>query len=545
MTAAEMYAGKLRVKINKRSFSTREGGIKPMEHPDISWLITLSALCNETTMGRKGDRESLEGSSTEKALMALAKRAGVNLAALKSDRPVVNIVHRTDERPFMMTLHRRRRGRLFTAVKGSALEVLELCARFRRGGRAVPLTEKDRHRIEEENFRMAGRGLRVLGVAYCSGLSGEELQQCGKEDRPLVWGGLVALEDPLRKGAGSLIAQLHRAGIRTAVITGDQSLTAQHIGERLGLSGDEPLRILDASQFGGSRLHQMDMLPARTHVFARLNPRQKLQLIQAFQRNGMRVAMVGDGINDVLALKVADVGIAMGKDGAELARQTADLVLEDDDLLAIPAAIADGRAFYENMGKSLRFLLTTSNSDIITELTLGSGLTAQGASVWQGVWTNLLCLSLARDPAAPGVMERPPRGVAEGVLADRELEDTVKDAIGLTAVAGAAGSGGLITGGWGADRGGLFARSVSVNQMLYAETCREREGGNGNRSTRNPLLRTTLSLTVGGYLLSTLLRGIGGGPAAWGAAAVNTALLGAGGMISLGLLRKNDSEEAV
>jgi Ca2+-transporting ATPase len=319
------------------------------------------------------------------------------------------------------------------------------------------------------------------------------------------------------------------------VITGDQSLTAQHIGEQLKLSGDEPLGILDASRFGDDRMSQIDMLPTRTHVFARLNPKQKLRVIQALQKAGIRVAMVGDGINDVLALRVADVGIAMGRDGAELARQAADLVLEDDDLLAILTTIAHGRAFYENMGKSLRYLLTTNHADMLAGLAAGSGLAAQGPSVLQGVWTNLLCLSLAMDPAETGAMDRPPRGVSESVMERSGMGATLRDAVGLT---GVAACGGLITGGWSPDADGLFARGVSINQLLYARTCRDADGRKRDTPARNTVLDTTLSLTVGGYLLSTLLRGMGGSPAAWASAVMHAALLGAGGIASLALLRR-------
>jgi P-type Ca2+ transporter type 2C len=215
----------------------------------------------------------------------------------------------------MVTVHRLSQGGRMTAVKGSPLEVLERCSFYQAHDHPTPLGEKERLGIEAANFRMAGNGLRVLGIAYFLDGKGDHDPGAVIEGGRLVWSGLVGLEDPVRKGAKELIQALHRAGIKTAVITGDQSLTAQHIGEVLNLSGGEPLRVLDVTDLKGLDHAGLKTLVPRTHVFARLNPTQKLQIIQTYQNTGRGVVMVGDGINDVLALKVADVGIAMGKDG--------------------------------------------------------------------------------------------------------------------------------------------------------------------------------------------------------------------------------------
>jgi len=537
MTVTELRAGDQTILAEDKTFTASRKAIDPQKNPDIAWLVTLSVLCNEATMGDDTKPWSVEGSSTEKALVDLARRAGMAPRELRSGYPMVDVVHRTDENPFMMTVHRQKGGRLFTAMKGSALEVLEQCALFRRNGRSHPITEVDVRRIESDNLEMAGKGLRVIGVAYCRGRPGTRQGDCKKDDA-LCWAGLIGLEDPLRHGARDLIKGLHRAGIRTAVITGDQSLTAQHIGEQLGLSGDAPLQILDSTNINVLESPGLSALPTRAHVFARLNPRQKLQIIQAFQRSGMSVAMVGDGMNDVLALKVADVGIAMGKEGDELARETADLVLEDDDLRSILDGIAWGRTFYLNTGKSLRFLLTTSHADILTELSVKSGLAGQGTGAWQGVWTNLTCLSLAMDPPGSGVMDRPPRGVAEALVPPHEREETVKDAIRLTAVSGAVGCCGHVTHGWGTDATGLFSRSVSINELLYALPCRDRGEGPDRPEPRNRYLDLLLFASVGGYLLPPLLRGIGGPLATLASGLLQTAVLGAGALTSTALMRR-------
>jgi Ca2+-transporting ATPase len=406
----------------------------------------------------------------------------------------------------MVTVHRWPGNRKLTAVKGSPLDVLERCSFCRKNDHAVPLGEEERLKIEAENFKMAGSGLRVLGIAHFWNRDGRQDPGTVIEQRQLVWVGLVGLADPVRKGAKELIQTLHRAGIETAVITGDQSLTAHHIGEDLGLSGGEPLRILDVVDLKGLNQAGLKSVVPRTHVFARLNPTQKLQIIQVYQSTGRGVVMVGDGINDVLALKVADVGIAMGKDGTDMARQAADLVLEDDNLEHVIVAIASGRAFYENMKRSLRYLSTTNYADIMMDFGTGGG-GALVPSVWQSVWTNLACLSLALEPPESKTLDRPPLDPRDGLVGSSDMEGTVKDAAKLIGAASPAALYGLARYGAGPQASALFSRSLSINQVLYALSCRERNGIPKAERPSNRLLEVTLFGVVGGYFLATILPG--------------------------------------
>ena len=320
-----------------------------------------------------------------------------------------------------------------------------------------------REQIETQNFRMSGAGLRVLGVAYRWDPADAA---AGGQDGGWVWSGLVGLKDPVRRNARTVVRALHRAGIRTVVITGDQGLTAHRIGEELGLAGAEALRILDAVDLKSLSREGLRSVVTRTHVFARLSPAQKLQVIQAYQNVGLSVVMVGDGFNDVLALKVADVGIAMGRRGAELAKRTADLVLEDDNLEGILRAIANGRAFYGNIRRSLAFVLAAAHMDLSALASRAGGLAAPSPlqSIW---WSNLACLQLALEPAEPDRMNRPPDPEDAMLLTDEDTRDAVADALRATAAAALAG--GLESVGLGA---GAFGRSVAVNQMLYAAACR-------------------------------------------------------------------------
>jgi Ca2+-transporting ATPase len=273
----------------------------------------------------------------------------------------------------------------------------------------------------------------------------------------------------------------------------------------------------------------MRNLVTRTHVFARLNPTQKLEVIQAYQSAGIGVVMVGDGINDVLALKVADVGIAMGGDGTDLARNAADLVLEDDDLRNVAVAIANGREFYGNIDRSLRFLITASHVDLMSDFTTTAGALGQGISPWQSVGTNLACLSLASERHETVKLHSWPPERSGLMVGSDEFGDTAAEAAKLIAAAGPAGLYGLARYGAGSAASSLLFRSVSINQLLYALACRDGRDDLTVPRVAGPLLRFTLWGAVGGYLALTLLRGVGG--------MVDALALGASALLSRSLTK--------
>jgi Ca2+-transporting ATPase len=506
MTVSALYAGSSRLNIGDISANSGKGINVLATDPDLSWLISLSTLCNEAFIHHDGD-PSLEGSSTERALIYLAESLGIDTTAFRGDHPILEIFHRTDEHHYMRTVHRWDERQELTVIKGSPLEVLEMCGYVRKKGQVHPMGDVERSDIEAENASMAGAGLRVLGVGYRWRSEGSREKRF-IEDGKVIWAGLAGLADPIRRGARSLIQNLHQAGIKTAVITGDQSLTAHHMGEQLGLSGDVPLTILDATDLRGLDAAGMQSVATRAHVFARLTPTQKLQIIQAYQNAGMGVVMVGDGFNDVLALKVADVGIAMGREGADLARQSADLVLEDDNLQSVMAAIADGRAFYENIRQSLRFLMTATDIDLLAEFATRSGLSTQGLSPLQSIWTNLACLAIAADPARSELMNRPPINPDETLIGEKDVEKTFRDAARITAVSGLTAVYGLARdAGPGTSR--LFWQSVSINQLLHTLPSGQINDRPSGWAASNKLLQATVIAAAGTHLLSTLLSGGG------------------------------------
>ncbi len=521
MTVSELSAGRRRVQMPRKENSASGQSNDFIEDPDIAWLLSLATLCNEAYMVHDG-AQSLEGSSTETALIRLAESAGISSTSFRGDHPILEILHRSEKHPFMVTIHRWSQERELAAMKGSPHEVLERCRFVWKGGKRRPLTAAERSRIEAENFRMSGAGLRVLGLAF-QWDPRQDVEAFSAESGRLTWCGLIGLADPVRPGARQVVQGLQRAGIRTVVITGDQSLTAHHIGEELGLAGGEPLRILDAVDLNSSSLESLRSVVTRAHVFARLSPTQKLQIIQAYQSAGMSVVMVGDGFNDVLALKVADVGIAMGREGAELARRTADLVLEDDDLENVLRAVAGGRAFYGNIRRSLRYVLSSTHMDTAADILIRSGLGGQGISPLQSVWSNLACLALAIEPSSGD--GRNPAPIADALITPQEMRAAVADSARIMAASGVTAGYGLAVAGNGQAAG----RLLWLNQLLHAFACRDAHGASSR--TSHWLLPAVFWAVAGGHLLATLLSG---GP---GRGLADTLALGVSAWLSRALVR--------
>jgi len=313
-------------------------GADPASDPELVRLLEIGALCSEARIEDRpdGGEPSLDGSATETALLHLAYELGLDAAALRRAHPRLSIRQRSETYRFMVTTHSTAdaAGERLVAVKGSPLEVLGLCRHRLQGGEIRTLTDTDRAAIERANTAMADEALRVLGFAFTLVDADKE----GGEAFPpegLVWVGLAGLADPVRPGIGRLMAQLHGAGIHTVMMTGDQVPTARAVARQLGLNGSSGIEVLDIADFQGLPPDNLAEAALRSHVFARVSPAQKLEVIRALQRSGVVVAMVGDGINDSPALKAADVGIAMGRDGTDAARDVADIVLRTDDLAAL------------------------------------------------------------------------------------------------------------------------------------------------------------------------------------------------------------------
>jgi len=477
MTVTEVYTGDRHLQLHKGRFLCMgEETLDPVALPEVQRLIASCVLCNESRINGcdDGGDYRLLGSSTENALIRMALDVGMDVTALRERHRTVEINHRGENRLFMSSVHSGVNGSDFMAVKGSPPEVLARCRHRFVQGHQVLLTDEHRRIIEMKNEDMAGRGLRVLGAAY------KEIREHGPvpcEDE-LVWLGLVGMSDPIRDGVRELIEIFHHAGIETVMITGDQSTTAYSVASCLDLAKDsDHLKILDSTHLTSVAPDALEALARKVHVFARVSPAHKLKIVQALQSAGRTVAMTGDGINDGPALKAADIGVAMGEGGTDVAREVADIVLQKDNLESLTVAIREGRVTYGNIRKSIHFFLSTNISEILimfTAMALGLGFPL---NVMQLLWINIISdifpgLALSLEPPEPDVMSRPPREADAPLFSKDDYKNMVMESSTMTAGALAAYGYGLARYGIGAAAGSLAFQSLTISQLLHALSCR-------------------------------------------------------------------------
>lgn len=385
----------------------RAGGGEP--GADARMLARVGLLCNDAALAESDDQWHVTGDPMEGALLALAIKAGLNPQAEHAAHPRLDVVPFDAAHRYMATLHALPGGGALLMVKGAPERVLAMCAdQLLEGGATGPLDAPAWHaRIDH----IAARGERVLGFAYRH-LPHAPDRIDAAALRDLTQAGLIGFIDPPRPEAVAAVADCQSAGIAVKMITGDHAATARAIAAQLGLAR-EPVVLT------GAELDQVDdgALPAlaqRAQVFARTSPGHKLRVVRALQSQGAVVAMTGDGVNDAPSLKQADVGIAMGQKGTEAAKETAQIVLADDNFASIVAAVSEGRVVYDNIRKVLSWTLATNGGEVmavVSALVLGLALPLTTAQV---LWINMaltitLGLVLAFEPPEDGVMRRPPR----------------------------------------------------------------------------------------------------------------------------------------
>lgn len=441
-------------------------------------LLLVCVLCNESEIIREGTDYVLHGSSTENALIHAALAANVDVAALRKHHRLVSVNHRSEDRHFMGTLHESPGGERLFSLKGNPVDVLSMCEWHLTEGEIVPLTDDIRLSIEAENERMAGDALRVLGFAYHSQTDALSFET----PRGLIWLGLVGMADPVREGVKDLMPLFHGAGIDTVMITGDQSSTAYSIGKELDLSNGRPLDILDSSTLSDIDPDALKALAQRVHVFARVSPAHKLQIVQALQKAGRVVAMTGDGINDAPALKAADIGVALGASGTDVAREVADVILEKDDLETMILAVGHGRTIYSNIRKALHFLLATNFSEIMVMFAAGATGIGYPLSARQLLWINLISdifpgLALAMEAPEPDVLKKPPRDPHETIVRKADFKNITREAVFISGGAMFSYLYGLSRFGMGPHAGTLAFQSLSLSQLLHAISCRSERRG--------------------------------------------------------------------
>ncbi len=460
------------IKVKQNGFYRENAKVDPYRSDQtLRDLMQVLVLCNESMPVNGRD---LQGSPTENALLQVAMDAGEEVQALRAQRPLIHVDYRTEDRPYMISVHALADGHFFAAVKGSPAEVLELCRQCSIDGRMETLSEDQRKAILTWNQKLGADALRVLGVAYCITVEADAYKR-----RQFIWLGLVGMEDVIRPGMAELMAEFHAAGIETVMITGDQSSTAYSVGKRLGLSGaqNKTLEIVDSGNLEKLDPSVLAGLVNRTTIFSRVSPAHKLRIVEALQRNGKVVAMTGDGINDGPALKAANIGVTLGEKGSDVARSVADVILADDDLTTMVTAIREGRAIYDNISKSLHFLLATNLSEIEVMLVSTALGGADILNPRQLLWINLItdifpALALALDPAEVDVLKRPPRDPNAAIVSRGDYAKLLRESSVISA--GALGVYGFsrLRYGPGQQAGTHAFMALTLAQLLHAYRCR-------------------------------------------------------------------------
>lgn len=456
--------------------NAEQATVQPETGRELHHLLQVGVLCSESQVSQTEEGElRVSGSPTENALIYLAIAAGLDVLELRQRYPLVQTNLRSDNRNLMSTVHQCPDGKELMAVKGSPSEVLERCTTWMCAGEVKPLTPEQRRVLSQSNQRMADQALRVLGMAYRELPDGEAGDSDGEQ--ALTWLGLVGLADPIRSGVPELMAEFHRAGIDTVMVTGDQSATAYAIGRQLNLQRDQQLEILDAYDLSNLAPDELRALADKVDIFARISPADKLQIVRALQSAGRIVAMTGDGINDTPALKAANVGLAMGSGRADVVHEVADVVIQDDNLGTLIDAVSQGRTIYNNIRKSVHFLLATNLSEImVTAIATLLGL-GQPMNAIQLLWLNLVTdvfpgLGLALEPPEPDVLDRPPRSPEERIIQQKDFQRIATEAGVLSLSALLAYGYGIGKYGIGAKASTIVFMSLTIGQVLHTLSCR-------------------------------------------------------------------------
>ena len=390
----------------------------------LASLLTAAALCNDAVLVPPSERDedwAIVGDPTEGALLAAASKLGFDRERVNARHPRIAEIPFDSERKRMVTIHRAEDPDVrVVAAKGAVEAVIEAVTHVASGRGELELTAERREAVLTSAAAFAADGYRVLAIAGRAVDDGE-IPQILESERDLVLYGLAAMADPLREESKAAVAACRAAGITPVMITGDHPATGRAIGARLGIVDDAD-QVMTGSELSAESEGALAEHVANVAVYARTSPEQKLDIVNAWKDNGDVVAMTGDGVNDAPALRTADIGVAMGITGTEVAKEASDMVLTDDNFASIVTAVGEGRRIYDNVRRFVRYTLT-SNAGEIWVMFLGPfiGLPLPLQPV-QILWINLVTdgfpgLALGVEPAEKDVMKRPPRPPRESIFA--------------------------------------------------------------------------------------------------------------------------------
>ena len=489
MTVARIWAGGRVYTVTGQGYIPEgeiqlEDGVELDDPVVLRQMLWAGLWCNNAQLVQEENAYRIVGDPTEGALVVVAGKAGLARSEegfsrvaeipFDSERKRMTTVHRNDgETPFSFES-----DHYIALVKGAPDAVLGQCTEIQTSSEAKPLSDAERRAVEGHNERLASQGLRVLAVAYRELVDVHEEPTAEDVERELVFLGLLAMQDPPRVAVPDAVRRARQAGLRTLMITGDHVATATSIGEQIGILQTEG-SVLTGEDL--DRMSDRELADAieRVDLFARVSPHHKVRIVDALRGAGHVVAMTGDGVNDAPALKKADIGIAMGITGTDVAKQTADIVLTDDNYASIVAAVEQGRVIYANIRKTILYLLSCNFAEIgIIFLAILFGWAAPLTAI-QLLWLNLLtdgapALALGVERCEPGIMTRPPRSPKERIVNRKMASGILFQASLLTAVVLGAYALAL-NGSWAPIAGTVTFATLVVAELARAYTARSED----------------------------------------------------------------------
>lgn len=396
------------------------------ENPDLHKLVQIAALDNDTTVqpNKKGGKPKILGTPTEASLIIMAQKAGFDKQKVLVKYPRLRELPFDSDRKRMSTIHRWNDTQAIIFTKGAYSETIKQCDRIQVNGEVRKITQADLVNAKKANAEYASRGLRSMALAYRIIDRDTDLNKIDvtQAEQHLIFVGLATMSDPPRPEIYDAVKRCHQAKIRIIMVTGDSKLTAKSVAVKIGITSDKA-RVISGTELTQMSDEELRQVLRGEVIFARVAPEQKYRIVKNCQANGEIVASTGDGVNDAPALKQADIGIAMGMTGTDVAKDAANMILTDDNFASIVAAIEEGRAVYSNIRKFLTYILTSNVPEAIPSVLFlfSAGLIPLPMTIMQiltvDLGTDMLpALGLGAEAADPDTMNEPPRKRSEHLL---------------------------------------------------------------------------------------------------------------------------------
>ena len=406
------------------------------DHDQIKLLMTVASLSNDANLIEKNGNFEITGDPTEAAMLTLSEKWNIVQEDLNEAHPRIDEIPFDSERKMMTTFHELE-GSYYAMTKGAPDIMINNSSKIMIDGKLEDFTDDLKQKVLEENTKLAKQALRVMAYAFkpYQSLENEELTTENIE-REMVFVGLTGMIDPPRPEAKAAVEECHNSGIDVFMITGDYFETALAIAKELGIAERED-QAMQGSDLNNKSEEEIREIVKTKRIFARVSPQNKVQLVNALQANGNIVAMTGDGVNDAPAIKNADIGISMGITGTDVAKDTADMILVDDNFATIVNAVEEGRVIFSNIKKFVSFLLSCNIAEVaIVFLSILFGLPSPLTPI-QLLWLNLVtdafpALALGVEPAEADIMERDPRDPHDSILAGETGNGIIFQSIAIT-----------------------------------------------------------------------------------------------------------------